>query len=95
MYIYTVIRQFTNIINKLLIVEDPTVTVKCRTAIKTLFLHFNFELLSLGGTASGGEIGAAGTVYLRDIGANPTATKLLIYNQKGNGVSLNVYLINH
>ena len=57
--------------------------------------HFIGELLSLGGTASGGEIGAAGTVYLRDIGANPTATKLLIYNQKGNGVSLNVYLINH
>jgi hypothetical protein len=27
-YIYTVIKQFTNIINKLLIVEDPTVTVK-------------------------------------------------------------------
>ena len=57
--------------------------------------HYIGELLSLGGTASGGEIGAAGTVYLRDIGANPTATKLLIYNQKGNGVSLNVYLINH
>ena len=43
-YIYTVIKQFTNIINKFLIVEDHTVTVKCRTAIKTLFLHFNLCL---------------------------------------------------
>ena len=28
----------------MLIVEDPTVTVKCRTAIKVLFLYFNLCL---------------------------------------------------
>lgn len=50
--------------------------------------HYIGELLSLGGTASSGEIGAAGTVYLRNIGTSPSATKLQIYNQKGNGVSL-------
>ena len=26
----------------MLIVEDPTVTVKCKTAIKALFLYFKF-----------------------------------------------------
>jgi E3 ubiquitin-protein ligase RNF38/44 len=30
----------------MLIIEDPTMTVKCRTAIKVLFLYFN---LCLGG----------------------------------------------
>jgi len=25
----------------MLIIEDPTVTVKCRTAMKMLFLYFN------------------------------------------------------
>ena len=48
--------------------------------------HYIGDLLSLGGMASLGEIGAAGTVYLRNIGMSPTATKLQIYNQKGNGV---------
>jgi len=25
----------------MLLIEDPTVTMKCRTAIKVMFLHFN------------------------------------------------------
>lgn len=41
--------------------------------------------MSLGGSANGGETGAAGTVYLRKIGSSPE-TKLLVYNQKGKGV---------
>jgi hypothetical protein len=76
-YIYTVIKQFTNIINKFLIIYDKN--------------HYIGELLSLGGTASGGEIGAAGAVYLRDIGANPTAPKLLIYNPNSEPTSLCSY----
>jgi len=28
----------------MLFVEDPAVTVKCRTAIKVLFLYFNLRL---------------------------------------------------
>jgi hypothetical protein len=43
------------------------------------------DLESLGGSANGGETGAAGTVYLRKIGSSPE-TKLLVYNQKGKGV---------
>jgi len=31
----------------ILIIKDPTVTVKCRTAIKALFLYFNLYLLFL------------------------------------------------
>ena len=30
------------IVRIVFIVEDPIVTVKCRTAIKALFFHFNF-----------------------------------------------------
>ena len=43
------------------------------------------DLKSLGGSANGGEIGAAGTVYLRKIGSSPE-TKLQVYNQQGKGV---------
>ena len=49
--------------------------------------HYIGEYHSYGGTATlGGEIGAAGTVYLRDIGASPAATKIQIYNRDGTGV---------
>lgn len=55
--------------------------------------HYIGELHSYGGTATtGGEIGAAGTVYLRDIGASPTATKLQIYNREGTGVRQDFYI---
>jgi hypothetical protein len=40
----TCIRKITERLFRLwvsLIVEDPTVTVKCRTAIKVMFIYFN------------------------------------------------------
>jgi hypothetical protein len=49
------------------------------------YLNFVGEYVSNGGEGTGGENGAAGTVFTKDTGVNGTKT-LRIYNRKGDGV---------
>ena len=58
-----------------------------------VFLNKNFyigDYLSTGGIGNGGEYGAAGTVYIRDMSSDGAKT-LRVYNQQGTGV--NIYFL--
>ena len=56
-----------------------------RLALIYNITSYNGEFVSQGGTGSGGENGAAGTVYLNNVQSDPER-KLQIYNVGGLGV---------
>lgn len=58
-----------------------------RLGISYGFINYIGEYYSDGGVGSGGENGAAGTVFTKDTGPNGLK-KVKIYNREGDGVSM-------